>query len=506
MTCPRIKLSKSQYIKGVQCPLALWYFKHRKELIPEIDAEKQAMFDTGHDVGDMAKQLFPQGKEITGKFYEFSKFVNDTQTEIAMGATTLFEAAACTQDGLYSRIDILNRHQEDSWDLIEVKSSTGVKPYHIDDMAVQRYTFEQAGFTINQCKLVYVNNQFVKHGPINPHEYFIIEDVSDQVAEKMANISEKVQRLMDVIVQNQEPDQAIGVQCDQPFECEFKHHCWKHIPDYSVYSLFKDDKLLELTKKNIIRVQDIPENFELTEKQKIDIYAYKKNELHIEKDNIRTFLDSLHYPLYFLDYETVSLAIPVYDNSSPYQQVPFQFSLHSQEYPGGPLQHIMFLHEEQEDPREKLVACLIENCGKHGSVLVYYKSFEVTRNKELAALFPEQAEALLAINERVVDLWVPFSERYLYAPAMNSSASIKQVLPAFVPAMSYADLDIKEGGAASRLYGDFVKGKLGASEKEKLMAGLRVYCEQDTLAMVKLLDVLQNYAPTTRVPEQINLF
>lgn len=507
MGCPRIRLSKSQFIKGEQCPLALWYVKHRKELIPEIDAEKQALFDTGHEVGHLAKQLFPDGVEITGKFYQFSKFVEDTRTLINQGATTIFEAAACTPEGLFSRIDILKQSQDQKgWDLIEVKSSTSVKAYHIQDMAVQRYTFEQAGFIIQSCQLAYVNNRFVKQGPIKPQDYFIREDITRQVEQQLTTMADKVTALLETVARKQEPDYPIGPHCDQPFECEFKHHCWKHIPDYSVYNVFKDEALRQLTAQNITRLQDVPDRFEMTAKQRIDIQAYKKNERYVDKASIRNFLDQLHYPLYFLDYETVGHALPLYDGSSPFQQVPFQFSLHHQAYPDGPLQHIEFLYENADDPRPALIKHLLAAIGTKGSILVYFKNFEAGRNKELAAAYPDYAEALLALNERMVDLWLPFHQRYLYSPAMKSSASIKKVLPAFVPTMRYDDLEIQEGGTASRAYAQMVLGKLSSFEKSKLLNNLKCYCEQDTLAMVKLLEILQSLVPPRKKPVQMDLF
>lgn len=501
MACPKLRLSKSQFIKGHQCPLALWYFKHRKDLIPPIDAAKQALFDSGHDVGELAKQIYPNGLEIKGKFFEITKFVNDTQTAIANGETVIYEAAACTAAGLYSRIDILKKNEiAHQWDLIEVKSSTSVKEYHLDDMAVQLYSFEQAGFPINRCHLMHVNNQFVKNGEINPEDLFVAEDITEIVRGRLDDVAKEVNDLIALIDTKEAPEKPIGPHCDVPFECDFKHHCWKHIPEYSVYSLFRGEKLRELVNQNISRLQDIPTSFELTDKQQIDIKAYRRDEIYKEESNIKAFLDTLTYPLYYLDYETLSNAIPLVDHTSPYQQVPFQYSLHIQKKPGGKLEHKAFLYEGNEDPRATLIPQLIKDCGQSGSVVVYYKAFEATRNKEMAEAYPDDADALLALNERMVDLWVPFNSRYLYSPAMKSSASIKKVLPAFVPDMNYDDLEIKEGESAARLYGDCFKGKVSDAEKKKLLKALLVYCEQDTLAMVKLLEVLEQQQSSTPAP------
>lgn len=502
-------MSKSQYIKGMQCPLALWYFKNRKDLIPEIDEAKQALFDSGHEVGNLAKQLYPEGREIEGKFYEISKFVNDTRTALAEGLSTLFEAAACTSQGLYSRIDILNKSTvaAGAWDLIEVKSSTSVKPYQLEDMAVQRHIFEQAGIPVDRCYLMHVNKSYVRQGPVDPAHLLVSEDVTDQVLARGETVAGNAERLLKVMTSGEEPEQPIGLQCHDPFDCDFIHHCWKHVPEYSVYTLFKGEKLQSLIGQNITRVQDIPETMDLTDKQRIDIQAYKKNESHIEPQMIQAFMEQLRYPLYFLDYETVGHAIPLFDRSSPFQQIPFQFSLHVQYEPGGPLEHKAFLYEGRDDPRPELIRTLIDVCGTTGSVLVYYQAFEATRNKEMAAAFPEYAPGLLAINERMLDLWVPFNSRYLYTPAMQSSASIKKVLPALVPSMRYDGLEIKEGESASRSYLACLTGKVPEAERKRLFRALHIYCHQDTLAMVKLLEVLEQYQPKTATPaEQLRLF
>lgn len=186
-------------------------------------------------------------------------------------------------------------------------------------------------------------------------------------------------------------------------------------------------------------------------------------------------------------------SVPIFKNSSSYQQIPFQFSLHIQENIGEEAKHISFLHKEKSDPRRALAECLVENCGKKGSIIVYNESFEKTRNKELSALFPDLKKDILAINERVVDLWKPFKNRALYHYKQQSSASIKNVLPAFSN-LSYDNMDIHNGSEAMEQYLAFQRGKLTLKEEKTLFKGLEEYCEQDTYAMVLLMDVLYKYA------------
>ena len=239
----------------------------------------------------------------------------------------------------------------------------------------------------------------------------------------------------------------------------------------------------------------MPLEYCTTDKQLIDCDCFLNDKIHVEKENIKKWLNSLEYPLYYLDYETVMPAIPMFDNTSPYSQVPFQFSLHIQKMPGGPLEHVEFLHQERSDPRRSLAEALVKNCGKKGSVVVYNQQFEKSRNKELADLFPDLRDDILAINERVVDQLIPFRNRYLYSPKQKSSASIKYVLPAFLD-LSYKGMNIANGGDAMTKYLAFLNGYQTEEESRQMFADLLKYCGQDTYAMVLLMDVLYKYANT----------
>jgi len=171
------RISKSQYLKGLQCPKALWIYRNRPDLAPEIPASKQHIFDQGHEVGILAQQYFAGGVEVTEKYYEIDKAITSTEDHIRNGAGNIYEATACSPDGAYSRIDILKEaSMPDQWDLIEVKQSTGVKDYHLDDIALQRYAFKNAGYNVKNSYLMHINGSYVRFGPLNLQELFTLED------------------------------------------------------------------------------------------------------------------------------------------------------------------------------------------------------------------------------------------------------------------------------------------------------------------------------------------
>ena len=485
------RLSKSQYLKGLQCPKALWLYRHRPDLAPSISEQKQWLFDSGHEVGILAQTCFDNGQLIDEAYYEIDKAISSTNRAVVEGQDAIFEATACSPDGAYSRIDIFKRiNRTDHWDLIEVKQSTEVKDYYLDDMALQRYAFVGSGYAIRKSVLMHLNREYVRWGELDPKTLFLLEDCTDQAISRMEGVPANLRNLLQVVNQSNEPSIAIGRHCRSPFECDYTGYCWRHVPDYSVFNVFGGAKLDSLISMHILDVAELPAELPLTDRQQIDINAHATQTIYADRDRINGFLSTLHYPLYYLDYETIFPAIPLFDNSSPYQQIPFQFSLHIQQKKDGDVRHLEFLHTESTDPRSELVKALVDSCGTIGSVIVYNMGFESRINRELSVLYPHHQSALEAINSRMVDLLIPFRSRYLYHPKMMGSASIKKVLPAFVPELNYGDLEISDGDMASRNYLKCLKGIVSEPEKIKIYEDLKRYCEMDTFAEVKLIEKL----------------
>jgi len=484
-------ISKSQYLRGLQCPKALWLYRHRPDLKPEVSPVLQHLFDSGHEVGLLAQKCFEGGVEIVEAYYKIEATIRSTEEAVALNPQAIFEAAACSPDGAYSRIDILRKCREAGiWDLVEVKSTTSVKGYHIDDMALQRHAFAGAGYSIRKSILMHIDNLYVKSGPLEVRKLFHLEDCTADVEAQMAMVRECLEPLKAVLASSTEPDIPIGDQCNQPFACDYIPYCWQHVPAYSVYNLFRGDKRATLLSKGILDIADIPEGFDVTQRQGIEIDAFKQNRVHVDRAAISKFLDGLVFPLFFLDYETINPAVPLYDGTRPYQKVPFQFSLHVQPEMGGPVSHTGFLHTGAGDPRPHFIKELVDRCGGRGSVVVYNQPFEAGVNETLAETFPEHAAALRAINGRMVDLLVPFRSRFLYHPDMKGSASLKSVLPALVPDLNYAGLAIADGETASLMFLKALKNEVPEEEKKWIYTDLLEYCRLDTLAEVKILEEL----------------
>ncbi|CAB5081459.1 hypothetical protein D3OALGA1CA_216 [Olavius algarvensis associated proteobacterium Delta 3] len=497
-TKPKMKkiqrISKSQYLKGVQCQKALWLYRRRPDLIPPVSETQQALFDMGHEIGNLAQDYFEGGVEITAPYNQTERAIEDTRKAIHDGNSIVFEATAASPDGAFSRIDIFRKKgASDTWDMIEVKGSTGVKNYHIDDIALQRFAFQGAGYTIEKSILMHVNNQYVRYGEIDVGQLFSLEDCTEVVRSRIEEVRPNLVQFLELLNKNQEPDIPTGGHCFSPFTCDFIGYCWQHVPEISVYDIFSGARLEGLLGQGILNIEDVPSEFGMTERQAIAVRSIRENRVHADIPAIGDFLDSLKYPLYFLDYETINLGVPLFDGTRPYQLVPFQFSLHVQEQKGGDLVHREFLHTDRTDPRPELAGVLVETCGNKGSVVVYNQSFESRVNRDLADAFPAYTGALLKINDRMVDLLVPFRSRSLYHPAMGGSASLKSVLPAFVPDMTYDDLAIQDGDMASVKYLKCIKGLVPETEKQEIFENLRVYCAQDTLAEVRLLEVMYQF-------------
>lgn len=489
------RISKSQYLKGLQCPKALWLYRNRKDLAPEVSEGRQFIFDTGHEVGVLAQRYFGDGVEITEPYYKIDQAIRSTGKAVRRGEDLIFEATAASESGAYSRIDIFKKVAEsDTWDMIEVKSSTGVKDYHIDDMALQRHAFSGAGYRIGKSILMHVNNSYVRSGNLDLQSLFTLEDCTAIVEEKLAEIGSNVGDLIKIINSRIEPEIAIGGHCSNPFECDYIPYCWDHVPDYSVYDIFSGSKLEILLEKGVMDICEVPDDFDLTDRQAVEIRASKEKRIQKDITAIKEFLERLKYPLYYLDYETIAPAVPLFDNSSPYETIPFQFSLHVQSKKGGDLKNIEFLHRGTDDPRPGFLEALVEACRKRGSVVVYSQPFEFGVNNKLALKFPAYAACLEKINDRMVDLLVPFRSRHLYHPEMEGSASLKSVLPAFVPDLTYKGLAIDNGEIASIAYNRKIRGLVPEDEKKQIFEDLREYCKLDTLAEVRLLDVLYNNA------------
>ncbi len=488
----KYQLSKSSFIKGLQCQKQLYLYKHHYDWMDPVSEQQQAIFDRGHNVGILAQQLFPGGVDAsTESPREYEKGLKQTADFIKAGEKIIYEAAFRYNDVLVI-CDIIVK-ENGKWKIYEVKSSTSVSEVYLMDASIQYYVLLHLGYDIDDISIVYINNQYVRRGELDLQSLFAVQSVTDEAIANQEFIEEKVKEFQALLKQPKIPNIDIGPQCTDPYPCGFMGYCWKDIPEYSIFNiaLLRKEQKFNFYYDGIVNFEEIPNHAPLSGKQWQQVNSELNNETVINKDAIKEFIDDLVYPLHYLDFETMIPAIPLFDNSRPYQQIPFQYSLHIKRRKEGDLEHYEFLAEADGDPREEFIKRLIEDILPEGDILVYNRAFEVTRLKELANDFPQYEEPICDIISWVKDLMIPFKERWYYTPEMKGSYSIKYVLPALVNDLSYKELNIQEGGTAMTAFESlyFETDMIKISEIRK---DLLEYCKMDTLAMVKVLRKLIN--------------
>ncbi len=479
-------LSKSQYVRGIQCYKSLYLYKYHKALQDEVSAAQQAIFASGTDVGVLAQQLFPRGVEVPYEGLSISEQVQMTKDEIAKGTKTIYEASF-EFDGLFVKVDILHQGEE-GWELYEVKSATSVKSVNYHDVSFQHHVVSGAGIQLSKACLVHINNKYVRNGDIEVGKLFTVVDMTDDVIGMQRDLLITITGTRNMLDGDQ-PVINIGPHCSAPYDCDFHGHCWQHIPEDSVFDLRgRGVDKFALYQRGVIDFKDIPLN-ELNGSQRFQVEMHLSKGERVDMDGIREFLDSLWYPLCHFDFETFMSPVPLHDGMRPYQAIPFQYSLHIQREEGGPIEHYEFLAEPNVDPRIDLIKAMLAQIPIDACVLAYNMAFEKTRIKEMSNDFPEYAEELRGIHDRIRDLIIPFRKRYAYRWQQRGSNSIKNVLPAFIPEMSYEDLEISHGGMAMDAY-HLMCAERDPQKLESLRINLLNYCERDTEAMVKLYQCL----------------
>ena len=486
-------LSKSTFLRGTQCRKSLYLNWHQPELKDKISAMQQAIFSQGHVVGKLAQQLFPGG--IDAGIYvpkNYHKSIELTSQLIRGGQTVIYEAGF-SASGLHCFVDILVKDSE-GWKAYEVKSSTQLKPVNFLDAAFQYHVMALCGIELADISLVVLNNSYERDGEIDVKRLFRIESVHKDILKLQESVRTRIGDFLLTLKFTEVPDPDIGPHCFDPYTCDFHGYCWKHVPDYSIFNISRlsADKKWELYRMGILKFEDIPPDFKLNINQWQQVMAELKGDIHIDKKAIDLFVNSLSYPLYFLDFESFQPAVPLFDHSHPYQQIVFQYSMHFMESESSELKHTSFLAENVGiDPRLPFIEQLVKDIGTTGDILVFNRAFEAGRLNEIATNFPSFQFQVFNIVSRLKDLMVPFQKRHFYVPEMKGSYSIKHVLPALVPGFSYDNLVIGDGGTASHsfmsLFSEIDKEKIHAT-RENLLD----YCKLDTLAMVEILKVIKS--------------
>ncbi len=478
-------LSKSRFMTGVRCDRLAWAYSNTPEAIPPPDSALQVVFDIGNEVGNLAKECFPDGVDVPMN-RDFGQMVAET-VRLLPDRRPIFEASF-SADGCYCRVDILVPAAAGNWDLFEVKASASVKPEHLLDVAFQANVLEASGLTLGKLFLMHVNTSYVRRGAIDPAAFFQMEDVTDAARAQQSAVADKAQEMLRVIA-GSDPDVPVGPHCRKGEVCPLWGRCVPSLPEHNVFTMYRGGKkAFSLLSRGVSALADVADSA-LSANQKIQRDVVRSGHAHVNIPRIRSWLRRLKYPLYLLDFETINPAIPLYDGTRPYEKIPFQMSLHVVEREGAPARHVEFLADSPDDPRPALVRAL-RAIGPQGHVVAYNATFEREVITGLAGTYPQERTFLEGLRNRIVDLGDPFRRFWYYHSEQRGRWSLKQVLPA-VTGAGYQGLDIADGGAAMVEFERVVFGSVPAKEKQRVLDALRIYCRRDTEALVELLDALR---------------
>jgi hypothetical protein len=500
-----IRLSKSKLLAFRQCERRLWLELRHPELRQDDDAS-MAAFAVGHQVGDLARGLYDPdgiGVLVDPQAEGFDAALARTQALLAT-AQPVFEAGFAGA-GALAFADILlpvEKEGQRRWRMVEVKSSTSVKDYYHEDAAIQAYVAKAAGLPLDTIAIAHIDTGWVYPGDGDYRGLLVEHDLTDSAFARGPEVEDWIARAQHVTALANEPEVRPGAHCKSPYACGFAAHCrgGKTQAAYPVEWLPKQGSraFKGRIEDGAVDMREVEDGLLNAKQQRVKQHTLS-NETYFDAAGAAADLAPYGLPAWFIDFETISFTVPIWKGTSPYQKIPFQFSVHRLE-PTGELAHQAFLDLSGEDPSLAFAEALVGACGTHGPVFVYNAGFETGRIAELAARFPHLSRDLLAINERVVDLLPIARERY-YHPGQQGSWSIKRVLPAVAPDLRYDGLDgVQDGGAAMQAYVEAIDQGTPAARKQQIERQLLDYCHLDTLAMVSLWRFFAGQQPASVLP------
>jgi len=484
------RLSKSKFLSGLQCHKRLYLEVHQPSIATKPDAATQAMFEMGTEVGELARSRFPGGVLVTAGYRQTEAALVQTAALLQdLTVPAIFEGAFL-YGGVLIRADILERvpaieGQAPAWRLIEVKSSTKVKDVHLEDLAIQSEVITGTGLRLLSVCLMHINTGYLyRNGAIDLAELFTIQDLSEAVVQRRAEVPERLATMTRMLLEPQAPAIEPDRHCHAPYDCPFWEYCTKNKPARWIHYLPGSKQVVsQLSQQGVTIIDEIPPDAKLSPVQR----RVREN-IEWVSAKLGPMLKSVQYPVHHLDFETIMLAVPRFSDTKPYQALPVQWSNHIEQI-SGELHHEEFLHKDESDPRKVLAEALLESLGERGSICVY-SPYERSVIEQMAVALPSLRQALLRIVGRLWDLFPVIRDHY-YHPAFGGSYSIKSVLPAMVPSLAYDDLAIKEGGHAASQYYRMVFVETDWIERAMIEEALLRYCARDTLAMVELRRALK---------------
>ena len=482
----RPRLSKSRYISGTQCHLRLWHDTHRRDLATAPGEALQAVFETGHEVGEAACRRFPGGHLVAHDHLHVPQALDETRQVIEAGAAPAVFEAAFEHERVLVRADVIERLQGGGWRLVEVKSTTRLKDVFLLDLAVQLWVLRGAGLDVREAAVLTLDRSYVYDGVrLDLDALFTMRPLLDEAGVHLDAVGEQVPMMQRMLAEPRAPDIVPGGHCFIPYSCPYHEHCTRDMvaPAHGIDELprLAASRRARLEAAGVEEIRDIPKNFPLTRLQRIVRRAVREDRAVVHGD-IAGRLTDIAPPVRHLDFETFAPAIPRFAGTSPYDQIPFLFSVHT-EHDGSPPEHADYLHERGDDPRPALADRLIAAAGREGTICTY-SGYERRVLRDLAAALPDRAPALRAIQRRLLDLHPVVRDGY-YHPDFRGSFSIKNVLPVLVPGMGYEDLEVADGQTAAVRYPQALASD-DRDERLRIFGDLRAYCARDTLALMEL--------------------
>lgn len=486
-----MKLTKTDFIQYLNCPESLWLQKNRPEncIRGEMSLFLEKLISEGYEVEKIAMNLFPDGFEFSLDHPPYSSV--DVLSETS---EVFFQMPVISSDGAFARIDILKRLSDGTWHLYEVKSSTSVKEEkkhnHLKDVCFQKYVLEKAGFIISKCSIIHLNKEYVKNGNIVPSQILKIEDVTEKIDHLFSDIVVNIENALQFIQKENISDFCSCRYKTRANHCDNFNYFNPETPEFSIYQLkrISEGKIYELLEQNILEIPEVPLGFKLTKPQQLQVKANITEQPEIDSAAIKRQLESLEYPLHFIDYETYPTAVPILDGMKPHQHLVFQVSVHTLKE-DGTLTHFEYLSDSLCLP-ENLLSALKEFTGEEGSFISWNETFEKQRNEEMKQQFPKYADYLTYVNYHMFDLMKVFKENYV-DHRFKGYESIKKVLPVICPQFSYSDLAIQEGTMALDTWGRMITDPNFPDDIEETKLNLLAYCKLDTLAMVEIFKYLK---------------
>ena len=492
--------SKSSYTKGLQCPKILWMDAHMKDKFDKSLVDFSRM-RAGSDAGDLAMAYFGSFVEVKMSF-RFVDMAKQTSrllvesAEIAESGGTPFSVCEATfvADGMVCMADIVRPRGGGAIDLVEVKSSTKVKDYHLNDIAYQMAVIERCGYEVASASIMHIDPDYVLDGELDLNGLFTVEDVTQKARELAERVVGNTEGFLSCMDQESEPEVPIGAHCNSPHACGYQTWCWREFPAEGVLSLagMGRTRALKQLAEGRATFSDALSGMRLSGIQRAQARAETGSGDTLDLERLSKFLEGIAYPVYHLDFETVQPVVPVYQETKPFQQIPTQFSIHRVDFPGAEPVHMEFLADADGDPRRPLAEALCAAIPEGACVAAYNAAFERTRIKELAEAMPDLSGHLLSLAQNMVDLMVPFQKGWVYLKDQKGSYSIKCVLPALCPndpELDYGRLEgVHNGSEAMEAFARMAK--MTPSEREEVRGQLLSYCRLDTLAMVKVHEAL----------------